>query len=98
MVGTVKVVRKVSNKKEWNPDVLVSGGISHYNTSELPELDKDKYRVALAKGDCETTLKWKVKTATGHIFSVQSKMMGEAQAIVDIIYGKGHYRVSQMLV
>lgn len=43
-------------------------------------------------------LKFKIKDASGNIFSVASKTCGEAQAIVDSLYGKGHYRVSQMIV
>ena len=43
-------------------------------------------------------LKFKIKDASGNIFSVASKTCGEGQAIVDSIYGKGHYKVSQMIV
>lgn len=43
-------------------------------------------------------LKFKVKDASGNIFSVASKTCGESQAIVDSIYGKGHYKVSQMIL
>lgn len=43
-------------------------------------------------------LKFKIKDASGNIFSVASKTCGESQAIVDSIYGKGHYKVSQMIV
>ena len=43
-------------------------------------------------------LKFKIKDASGNIFSVASKTCGEAQAIVDSLYGKGHYKVSQMIV
>lgn len=43
-------------------------------------------------------LKFKIKDASGNIFSVASKTCGEAQAIVDSIYGKGHYKVSQMIL
>ena len=43
-------------------------------------------------------LKFKIKDASGNIFSVASKTCGESQAIVDNIYGKGHYKVSQMIV
>lgn len=43
-------------------------------------------------------LKFKIKDASGNIFSVASKTCGEAQTIVDSIYGKGHYKVSQMIV
>ena len=43
-------------------------------------------------------LKFKIKDASGNIFSVASKTCGEAQAIVDSLYGKGHYKVSQMIL
>ena len=43
-------------------------------------------------------LKFKIKDASGNIFSVASKTCGEAQAIVDSLYGKGHYKVSQMII
>lgn len=43
-------------------------------------------------------LKFKIKDASGNIFSVASKTCGESQAIVDSLYGKGHYKVSQMIV
>ena len=43
-------------------------------------------------------LKFKIKDASGNIFSVDSKTCGESQAVVDSIYGKGHYKVSQMIV
>lgn len=43
-------------------------------------------------------LKFKIKDASGNIFSVASKTCGEAQTIVDSIYGKWHYKVSQMIL
>lgn len=43
-------------------------------------------------------LKFKIKDASGNIFSVASKTCGESQAVVDSIYGKGHYKVSQMII
>ena len=43
-------------------------------------------------------LKFKIKDASGNIFSVASKTCGESQAIVDSLYGKGHYKVSQMIL
>ncbi len=43
-------------------------------------------------------LKFKIKDASGNIFSVASETCGESQAIVDSIYGKGHYKVSQMIL
>ena len=43
-------------------------------------------------------LKFKIRDASGNIFSVASKTCGEGQAIVDNLYGKGHYKVSQMIL
>ena len=43
-------------------------------------------------------LKFKIKDASGSIFSVASKTCGEAQSVVDSLYGKGHYKVSQMIL
>ena len=43
-------------------------------------------------------LKFKIRDASGNVFSVASKTCGEGQAIVDAIYGKGHYKVSQMII
>ena len=52
------------------------------------------------KGDMSLLkpLKFKIKDASGNIFSVASKTCGEAQSVVDSIYGKGHYKVSQMIL
>ena len=43
-------------------------------------------------------LKFKIKDASGNIFSVASKTCGESQAIVDSIFGSGKYKVSQLLI
>lgn len=43
-------------------------------------------------------LKFKIKDASGNVFSVASKTCGEGQVVVDAIYGKGHYKVSQMII
>ena len=59
-------------------------------------------RKALLEGKDDMSLlkplKFKIKDASGNIFSVASKTCGESQAIVGSIYGKGHYKVSQMIV
>lgn len=43
-------------------------------------------------------LKFKIKDASGNIFSVASKTCGESQLIVDSIFGSGKYKVSQLLI
>ena len=97
MQQQVKVVRKVSNKKEWNPNILSTGGVSYFYPKSK-DTDKQVYRVALCKDDCTTKLKYKIKTANGDIFSVAASSQGDAKVVVDEIYGKGKYRVSEMLV
>jgi len=52
----------------------------------------------MCKGDCDTKLKYKIKSASGHIFSVAAGSTREAQEVVNEVYGKGHYTVSEMLV
>lgn len=54
---------------------------------------EDKEDMSLLK-----PLKFKIKDASGNIFSVASKTCGESQAIVDSIFGSGKYKVSQLLV
>ena len=96
-IQQVKVTRKVTNKKEWNPDIILNGGVSYfYPTSS--NTSKGVYRVAMCKGDCDTKLKYKIKSASGHIFSVAAGSTREAQEVVNEVYGKGHYTVSEMLV
>lgn len=93
-------------KKLWDDCILSEGGVSYYYPSNKDELNngdgtpyKERYRVAMTHGEeCDTKLKFKVKTATGEIFSVASKNTGEAQLVVDELFGKGHYSVSQFLV
>lgn len=86
--------------KKWNEDILIQGGTSYFyptksNTVEL----KDRYRVAMTyKREYTKKLKYKVKLANGEIFSVAAKSMGEGQAVVNELFGRGHYRVSEQLV
>ena len=91
-------------KKEWDDSILTIGGISYFklsNSNKLCTSDgnlfKPKYRVAMTSDECDKKLKFRIKTASGSIFSVASKTGGEAQAVVDSIFGRGMYRVSQML-
>ncbi len=91
-------------KKRWDSEILEVGGVSYYSPTYPEKLlnsegspYKAKYRVAKTSRECDKLLKFRVKTADGKIFSVASKTQGEAQYVVDNLFGKGHYRVSQML-
>lgn len=91
-------------KKVWDSEVLETGGVSYYKldnpekrTTSDGTLFKSKYRVAMTERGKGKLLKFRIKTASGEIFSVAAKTCGEAQMVVDSIYGKGMYSVSQML-
>lgn len=86
--------------KKWNEDVLVTGGISFFYPTKIDNVElKDKYKVAMTyKREYTKKLKYKVKLANGEIFSVAAKSMGEGQAVVNQLFGRGHYRVSEQLV
>ena len=99
-----KVTRKVSNKKQWNEDVLSkTGGISYFhldkvsnNTSSNVEY-KDVYRVANTGESCDTMLKWRIKTASNEIFSVAAKSESEAREVIGQLFGFGKYSISQLI-
>ena len=88
--------------KLWDEAVLRDGGISYWHIQDvdLVKLGRfcKKYRVALAKGGCDKKLKYKIKTATGEVFSVAAKTDREAQIVVDELFGGGMYRVSQFII
>lgn len=91
-------------KKVWDSEVLETGGVSYFKlynpekrTTSDGTLFKSKYRVAMTKRGKGKLLKFRIKTASGEIFSVAAKTCGEAQMVVDSIFGKGMYSVSQML-
>lgn len=86
--------------KKWNEDILLTGGISYYYPAKSDNVElKDRYRVSCTYKDKHTKLlKYKIKTANGEIFSVAAKTQSEAQYIINEIYGKGQYRVSEQLV
>ena len=86
--------------KKWNEDILVRGGVSFFYPTKSDNVElKDRYRVAMTyKREYTKKLKYKVKLANGEIFSVAAKSMGEGQAVVNQLFGKGHYRVSEQLV
>lgn len=91
-------------KKVWDSEVLETGGVSYYKldnpekrTTSDGTLFKSKYRVAMTERRKGKLLKFRIKTASGEIFSVAAKTCGEAQYVVNSIFGKGMYSVSQML-
>lgn len=102
MKGSIREL--MLEKKVWDSEILETGGVSYYKL-ENPEkrttsdgtLFKSKYRVAMTERRKGKLLKFRIKTASGEIFSVAAKTCGEAQMVVDSIYGKGMYSVSQML-
>ena len=91
------------DKKLWDVRVLSQGGFSYFYPEpnlggDALELKK-RYRVSCTYKDEHTKLlKYKIKTANGEIFSVAAKSMGEGQAVVNQLFGRGHYRVSEQLV
>ena len=90
---------KVTDKK-WNEEILLTGGLSFYSPTKSDSVElKDRYRVAMTyKREHTKKLKYKVKLANGELFSVAAKSIKEAQVVVDELFGKGHYRVSEQLV
>ena len=99
MLNSTVSESNVINKK-WNEEILVSGGVSYYYPTKSDSVElKDKYRVAMTyKRECTKKLKYKVKLANGELFSVAAKTIKEAQAVIDELFGKSHYRVSEQLV
>ena len=86
--------------KKWNEDVLITGGFTYYYPTKNDNVElKNKYRVAMTyKREHTKKLKYKVRLANGELFSVAAKTQSEAQAVVDELFSKGHYRVSEQLV
>lgn len=95
------------DKKQWNENILISGGISYYYPivkfgGDVVEIGK-RYRVAMTyKGRFNEEqhtkkLKYRVRLANDEIFSVAAKTAKEAQYIVDELFGKNMYRVSTMM-
>lgn len=88
------------NKKLWDERVIYQGGISYYYPEQTPTNDlKKRYRVSCTYKDEHTKLlKYKIRTAQDEVFSVAAKTQSEGQEIVNQLYGKGKYRVSQQMV
>lgn len=80
--------------KKWDEEILVSGGLSFFKDGDTGKL----YRVSMTNKENKTIFKWRIKTASGGIFSVSSKTNNEAQKIINNIYGKNKYTVSMMLL
>lgn len=97
--SNMNVNSKVNDKK-WDEEILIQGGISYYYPTKSDNVElKDRYRVAMTyKREYTKKLKYKVKLANGELFSVAAKSIKEAQAVVNQLFGKGHYRVSEQLV
>ena len=88
------------NSKKWNEEILVSGGVSYFYPTKSDDAElKDRYRVSMTyKREHTKKLKYRVRLANGELFSVAAKSIREAQAVVDELFSKGHYRVSEQLV
>lgn len=86
--------------KKWNEDVLITGGCTYFYPTKSDNVElKDRYRVAMTyKREHTKKLKYKVKLANGELFSVAAKTMCEGQEVVNQLFGRGHYRVSEQLV
>lgn len=102
MKGSIKEL--MFKKKVWDEEILTEGGVSYYkldNPEQRRTSDgtpyKEKYRVACTKKREGKLLKFRVRTPTDEIFSVQAKTCGEAQFVVNSVFGAGMFRVSQML-
>lgn len=74
--------------KEWQPDILTKGGISYYT------LNDKKYKVSVCNNDNDVVLKYWFKNALGVKVSVSARTYQQAQSVVDDIFGKGKYTVS----
>lgn len=91
------------DKKLWDVRVLSEGGFSYFYPEPKLGADalelKKRYRVSCTYKDEHTKLlKFKIKKADGEVFSVAAKTQSEGQAVVDGLFGKNMYRVSQMMV
>ena len=87
------------DKKLWDVRILSGGGISYYYPEQSTTNNlKKRYRVSCTYKDEHTKLlKYKVRTATDEVFSVAAKTQSEAQAVVNELFGVGHYKVSQQM-
>lgn len=89
-----EIKRQMIIKKVWDDEVLNTGGLSFIKDEETSRI----YKVSMTNKSNNIVFKWRVKTASGEIFSVCSKTSRESQKIVNKIYGKNKYTVSMMLL
>lgn len=94
MNKTLNNAETMFKAKLWNEDVLNEGGLSFIKDEETSRI----YKVSMTNKSNDIVYKWRIKTATGEIFSVCSKTSRESQKIVNKIYGKNKYTVSMMLL
>lgn len=94
MNKTLNNAETMFKSKIWNVDVLSEGGLSFIKDEETSRI----YKVSMTNKSNDIVYKWRIKTATGEIFSVCSKTSSESQKIVNKIYGKNKYTVSMMLL
>ena len=82
----------VKVKKEWDASVLNSGGITYR------KVNNKWYRVSVVGDNNDIILKFKIKSALGKTLSVSARTYQEAQSVVDDIFGKHKYAVSDCRV
>ena len=90
----VKIKKEVVDYS-FNPEVLVSGGITFYHT--IINGVKRKFRISVTSDSNDVVLKYHTRIANGERFSVNAKSYSEANAIVDELFGK-LYKVSGVVV
>lgn len=83
-------------RKEFEEGVLIYGGVTFFPI--ITNGKTKKYRIALAKGDCTTVLKYHIRDCEGFRFSVSASSYNDAQKVIDAIYGKGLYSPSAEIV
>lgn len=83
----------------WDESILgVNGGVSYFTIKGVDGKGDKRYRVANTGVECDTILKFHIRTSTGSRFSVSAKSYSEAQKVVDEVFGKGLYKVSASLL
>ena len=97
----------MKDNKEWNPDVLIDGGVTYFNYEYLCDKTqkckskKVKIVVTLNSQDSSTVIgkgKFVFRNGMGNKVFMSVKSYTEANNIVAELYGKGMYRVSTEMV
>lgn len=99
--NTVDAEKKEAKKPtyKWDESILgVNGGVSYFTMKGVDGKNDKRYRVANTGVECDTILKFHIRTSTGSRFSVSAKSYSEAQKVVDEVFGKGLYKVSASLL